>query len=127
MEKKNGLPLGDEALDQVSGGIGAGTNMQYIPPEHGGLQPMELNDDALDQVSGGLEMQMVGDKTIETCEEFSCVWCGCGKVAGQKGHHCEPQGGLLYPEISWFDYTCSNCAKENTCPWAHYRLGTSPR
>lgn len=90
---------------------------------------LTLNDDELEQVSGGTELKLptVGDKTIETCDEFSCVWCGCGKEAGKTGHHCEPQGGLLYPDISWIDYNCANCAKENTCLWAHYRLGTSPR
>lgn len=119
--------LNDDELDQVAGGNGAGTHLQHIPPEAGGMQTMELNDDALDQVSGGLEMQTVGDKRIETCDEFICVWCDCGKVAGQKGHYCEPQGGLLYPDISWIEYTCTDCAKKNTCRWAFYQLGTSPQ
>lgn len=84
-----------------------------------------LDDAVLDQVTGGtgLKVSLVGDKTIETCENFSCVWCGCGKTAGKSGHHCEPQGGMDFPDISWFDYTCSNCAKESSCPMAHRRAG----
>ena len=92
------------------------------------MKKLELNDDALERVSAGtdLQLQLVGNQTIETCDAFTCVWCGCGKTAGQSGHHCEPQGGLDYPDMSWFDYTCANCAKEYSCPMAHRRAGTSP-
>ena len=90
---------------------------------------VELSDDHLEQVAGGegLKVPTVGDKIIETCENFTCVWCGCGKTPGKSGHHCEPQGGEAFPDISWFDFTCSNCAKESTCSLAHRRAGVCPR
>ena len=90
-------------------------------------KPFELSNDELETVTGGLEIQVVGRGKITTCDDFSCVWCGCGKTAGKSGHHCEAQGGLDFPDISWFDYTCSNCAKEPTCPMAHRQAGVCPR
>ena len=71
----------------------------------------ELNDDALDAVSGG-----TGSSTINTCSNFMCVWCGCGKAAGSTGHYCEAQGGSKDP-ASWFDYTCEWCEHLNTCTY----------
>ena len=86
---------------------------------------IELSDDLLDEVAGGGELQVsrTGDKVITTCSEFVCTYCGRGKTAGKSGHHCERQGGLEFPEASWFTYTCSNCDKSYSCPNANRRLG----
>ena len=70
---------------------------------------MELNDDELGKVSGG-----TGCSTVNTCSNFMCVWCGCGKEAGKTGHYCESQGGPKDP-ASWFDYTCEWCEHLSSC------------
>ena len=87
-------------------------------------QNAELNDDDLEMVSGGTELQvpMVGTKRT-TCDNFICCWCRLGKEPGKTGHYCEPQGGLYYPEASWFDYICHWCDKLHTCPYANRPQG----
>ena len=92
--------------------------------ENQNLSHQELNDEALDQVvgAGELKVQTTGGHVITTCDSFTCVWCGCGKSGGS-GHHCKRQGGLEFPDISWFDYTCNNCAKLYSCPNANRRTG----
>ena len=85
---------------------------------------VRLDDSNLEQVTGGAELKVsIVGQPIETCDDFICLWCGCSKEPGKSGHHCEPQGGLTYPDISWFDYICHWCAKESACPKAHRPAG----
>lgn len=88
----------------------------------------ELSNDELEAISGGLEVPIVGRQQITTCDDFVCLWCGCGKATpSEKSHICAAQSGPGRTPSerieSVFENICHWCAHERTCTKAYTWVG----